>query len=129
MLFFPPLLFIYPMSQELSKDTVGELFMNLLQHMKCMEVRLDYARAASTQKQKYAINNSLLKVKSAINHICDLLGDSSMVLEIKKNLDKADLVYLMVITEQLFALPEEDLQEITDMIETHINQKYGALTD
>jgi hypothetical protein len=117
------------MSQELSKDTIGELFMNLLQHMKCMEVRLDYARAATTQKQKYAINNALLKVKVAIDHICGLLGDSQMILDVKKALDKTDLVYLMVITEQLYALPEEDLQEVTDMIETHINNKYGPATD
>lgn len=113
------------MSQELSKHTIGDLFMNLMQHMKCMEVRLDYAKAASTQKQKFAINNALLKVRAAINHICDLLNDSGMVLKVKKDLDKTDIVYLMLLTEQLFALPEEDLQEVTDMIETHINKKYA----
>jgi hypothetical protein len=114
------------MSHELRKDTVGELFMNLMQHMKCIEVRLDYAKATTSQKQKYAINNALLKVRSAINHICDLLGDSSMVLKVKQNLDKTDLVYVMVLTEQLFNLPQEDLEHITEMIDQHLNLKYGA---
>lgn len=112
------------MSRELAKDTVGELFMNMLQHMKCIEVRLDYAKAATTQKQKYAINNALIKVRAAINHICDLLGDSSMVLKVKQDLDKTDLVYVMLLTEQLFKFPEEDLEEITDMIDEHMKQKY-----
>jgi hypothetical protein len=114
------------MSHELRKDTVGELFMNLMQHMKCIEVRLDYAKAATSQKQKYAINNALVKVRAAINHICDLLGDSSMVLKVKRDLDNPDLVYIMVLTEQLFNLPQEDLEEVTEMIDKHLNLKYGA---
>lgn len=116
----------FPMSHELRKDTVGELFMNLMQHMKCIEVRLDYAKAATSQKQKYAINNALVKVRSAINHICDLLGDSDMVLKVKQDLDKVDLVYIMVLTEQLFNIPQEDLEQITEMIDQHLTLKYGT---
>lgn len=111
---------------ELRRDTVGELFMNIMQHMKCIEVRLDYAKAATTQKQKYAINNALTKVKAAINHVCDLLGDSNMVIKVKKDLDQADLVYIMVLTEQLFSIPTEDLEQITEMIDQHLTTKYGA---
>lgn len=116
------------MSQELKKDTVGELFMNLLQHMKCMEVRLDYARAITSQKQKYAITQAMTKVKSAINTMCDLLGNSEMVMKIKQELDKTDLVYTMLLTEQLSILSKEDLEEISDIIDNHINSKYGNLS-
>lgn len=113
------------MPQQLKKDTIGELFMNLLQHMKSIEVRLDYAKVVTSQKQKYAINQALVKVNSAVNTICDLLGDSEMVMKIKKDLDKADLVYVMLLTEQLLELSSEDLGEVTDMIEEHINKKYA----
>lgn len=113
------------MSQELRKDTISGLFMNLLQHMKSMEVRLDYAKVVTSQKQKYAINQALVKVKAAVNTICDLLGDSEMVLQVKKELDNADLVYVMLLTEQLLALPSEDLGEVTDMIEEYINKKHA----
>ena len=117
------------MPHELSHDTIGELFMNTMQHMKCIEVRLDYAKVATTQKQKYAINGAVNKVKNAINQLCDLLPDSKAVLEIKKNLDKADLVYVMVLTEQLFRMKTEDLEEVTDIIDDYLKKKYGEPVD
>lgn len=117
------------MSTELKKDTIGELFMNIMQHMKCIEVRLDYAKAASSQKQKYAISQAVKKVSSGINTICDLLGDSDMVLKVKKNLDRADMVYVMVLTEQLFELPQEDLEEVTEMIDKYLINKYEQQPD
>lgn len=112
------------MSHELKKDTIGELFMNIMQHMKCIEIRLDYAKAATTQKQKYALGQAVNKMKASINTICDLLGDSSMVLKVKQNLDQADLVYVMVLTEQLFQIPPEDLEEVTEMIDNYLIKKY-----
>jgi hypothetical protein len=117
------------MSNELSRNTIGELFMNVLQHIKCIEVRLDFAKAITSQQQKYVIDKALLKVKASINHICDLLGDSEQVLKVKKVLDQADLVYIMLLTEQLFSLPSEDLEEVTDIIEKYINQKHGSNPD
>lgn len=111
---------------ELRKDTIGELFMNLLQHMKCIEVRLEYAKAATNQKQKYAIDNAVRKVKVAINHICDLLGDSNQVMIIKSDLEKVDLVYVMVLTEQLFSTPKEDMENISEMIDKYLSDKYDS---
>lgn len=108
----------------LNETSIGELFSCVLQHMKCIEVRIDYAKAATSQKQKYVLNNALQKVKAAINHVCDLLPDSESALIVKKELDKADLVYVMLITEQLIALPQEDMEEVIELIETHINKKY-----
>jgi len=110
---------------ELHRDTVGELFMNLMQHLKCIEVRLDYAKAATSQKQKYAIGQALAKTRAAINQVCDLLGDSQQVLAVKKNLDQVDLVYIMVLTEQLFSLKKEDMEEVTEIIDKHLIDKYG----
>lgn len=100
--------------------------MNLMQHMKCIEVRLEYAKAATSQKQKYAIDNAVKKVRVAINHVCDLLGDSNQVMIIKSELDKVDLVYVMVLTEQLFNLPVEDMEEISEMVDQYLTKKYGA---
>lgn len=99
--------------------------MNIMQHMKCIEVRLDYAKAATTQKQKYAINSAVNKVKGAINHLCDLLPNSQAVLEVKKNLDQVDLVYIMVLTEQLFKMKTDDLEEVTELIDDYLKKKYG----
>lgn len=110
---------------QLQKDTVGELFMNVMQHMKCIEIRLAYAKAATSQKQKYALGNAVNKVQLAIAHICDLLGNSDMTMAVKKDLEKVDLVYVMVLTEQLFKLNNEDLEKITDMIDHYLNEKYG----
>lgn len=114
------------MSEVLSEDSVSKLFANVLQHMKCIEVRMDYARAATSQKQKYALKTAVTKVSSAIDTICGLLPDSDAVLEVKRKLDEADLVYLMVLTEQLFDLPKEDLEHITGMIDDYLIKKYNT---
>lgn len=107
-----------------NEGSIGELFMCVLQHMKCIEVRLDFAQALTTQKQKYALSQARRKVEVAINHICDLLPDSDTVLKIKKELDNANLVYVMLLTEQLLKLTSEDLEEVISLIENHINTKY-----
>ena len=112
---------------QLKKDTVGELFMNVMQHMKCIEIRMAYAKAATSQKQKSALSNAMTKVRLAINHICDLLGNSNMTMAVKNDLEKVDLVYIMVLTEQLFKLNNDDLEKITDMIDNYLNEKYDAV--
>jgi hypothetical protein len=115
------------MPQQLSNDTLGELYKNLLQHMKCIEVRLDYAKVVTSHKQKHTINIALTKMRSAIDNVCDILGDTNKILKVKKELDKADLVYIMLLTEQLFCIPPNDLEELTDLIEKHLNDKYGSV--
>jgi hypothetical protein len=110
---------------QLSNDTVGQLFMNILQHMKCIEVRLDYAKCLSEKQQKHTINQALIKTKSAIDQICGLLPNSDAVLKIKEELDKAELVYVMLATELLFNLPVEDLTHITEYIDEYMGNKYG----
>ena len=108
----------------LSEQSAGELFTCVLQHLKCIEIRLECAKATTSQKQKFALSNAVRKVKIAIDHLCDLLPNSDAVLEVKKELDKANLVYVMLLTEQLINLSDEDLEEVIELIETHINNKY-----
>lgn len=108
----------------LSEKSIGNLFSCVLQHMKCIEVRLECAKSTTTQQQKHALNSAAQKVKVAINHLCGLLPDSNHILEVKKELDKANLVYVMLLTEQLISLSDQDLEEIIELIENHINNKY-----
>jgi hypothetical protein len=118
----PP--YFYIMSQ-LSNDTVGQLFMNILQHMKCIEVRLEFSKCLSEKQQKYTINQALVKTKAAIDQICGLLPNSDAVLKIKEELDKTEMVYVMLATELLFNLPAEDLTHITEYIDNYMFEKYG----
>lgn len=111
--------------KHLEQDTIGELFMTVMQHMKCIETRLDFARVQTSQKQKYALGNAVQKVRVAIDHLCGLLGNTQMTLEVKKQLDKADLVYVMLLTEKFSSVPPEDLEEIDTMIEDYLIKKYG----
>ena len=102
---------------------IGELFKCVLQHMKCIEVRLDYGRAVTTQKQKYAIGQAMRKVDSAITGLMDLLPDSSAVLQVKKELDKTDLVYVMLLTEKFSQLTQRELEEVDVLLESYIKNK------
>ena len=50
-------------------------------------------------------------------------------MEVKKNLDKVDLVYVMVLTEQLFRMKAEDMEEGTELIDDYLKRKYGDTAD
>ena len=80
------------MSEEISQDTLGQLFCTVLQHMKCIEVRIDVAKSLTSQKHKYVLNNALTKIRVAIDHIAGLLKDSDMILKLKKELDRPDQI-------------------------------------
>lgn len=113
------------MPEILRDDTLTQLFTTVLQHMKCIEVRLDYARVATSQKQRYVLGNAVNKVQGAINHICDLLPDSTAILKVKKELDDPKLVYLMIFTEQLMRAEPGDMEDLVEIIEKHLDEKYG----
>lgn len=106
-------------------SSIGDLFKTILQHMKCIQVRIEYEKIHTTQRQKQVLGNAIIKVDSAINNICQLLPDSDKALQIKKELDKPELVYVMIFTEQLMRAHEEDLEPIAQMIEEYLNKKYG----
>lgn len=111
---------------ELKEQTIRELFMNLMQHLKCIEIRLEYAKAITSQKQKYAINLALTKARGAINNICDLLGSSDQVLQVKKELENVNLVYVMLLTEQLCKVASNDMEEVAEIIDKYLIDKYGS---
>ncbi len=113
------------MAEVLSQQSVSELFQSVLQHAKCIEIRIDYAKALTSQKQKHVLNSALTKVTGAINTICDLLPGSDSVLKVKKDLDKSDLVYVMVLTEQLMKIKPDDMEEVVDVIDKFLIEKYG----
>jgi hypothetical protein len=113
------------MSETLSENSVAQLFTTVLQHAKCIEVRIDYAKALTSQKQKYALAGAQSKINAAINHLCGLLPDSDTVLRVKKDLDRADLVYIMLITEQLMRVPPQDLEDVVDHIQNFLDARYG----
>lgn len=107
----------------MDKGTVGELFLCVLQHMKCIEIRIEVCKALLSNKQKYAMGLAQRKVESAINVLCDLLPDSAHVLKVKKELDKPDLVYVMLLTEKFSQLSAEELEEVDKILEDFIKQK------
>lgn len=113
------------MAEVLSEQTVSQLFETVLQHAKCIEIRIDYARALSSQKQKYVLTQALNKAKLAIDSICSLLPDSDSILKVKKKLDESDMVYVMVLTEQLMRIRPADMEEVVDLIDNFLINKYG----
>ena len=111
------------MENGLSENSIKALFTSVLQHSKCIEVRIEYAKRLTNKAQKNALGRALLKIKSAINDICDLLPNSSSVLSVKKELNKEHIVYTMLITEQLIDLQPEYLEEIVELIENYLKDK------
>jgi hypothetical protein len=74
---------------------------------------MEYAKVNTSQKQKYVLTKAINKVESAVDSICDLLPNSESALQVKKELNQSELVYVMVYTEQLMKAnkDEKDLQE------------------
>ena len=112
-------------AKKLSDKSVVQLFETVLQHAKCIEIRVDYGRVSTSQKQKYVLTTALNKINSAINTICDLLPDSKSVLAVKEQLDQADMVWVMVLTEQLMRIKHDDMEEVVDLIDNYLINKYG----
>ena len=111
---------------ELSASSVSELFRTVLQHMKCIQVRMEYAKVNTIQKQKYVLTKAINKVESAVDSICDLLPNSESALQVKKELNQSELVYVMVYTEQLMKANKEDLEEIAMLIDEYLEKKYNS---
>jgi hypothetical protein len=111
------------MNDQLSENTIKGLFTAVLQHAKCIEVRTEYAKRLTNKNQKNVLARALVKIKSAINDICDLLPDSKSVLSVKEELNKEHIVYTMLITEHLIDLQPEYLEDIVELIEKYLENK------
>lgn len=106
-----------------NQESLGQLIQYLLYHMKSIDVRLDWSSHNFKGQSKYELNLAVSKVRTAVDAICYMSKNKDLIHRIKKDLDKVDLVYYMTLTEQLFMLRTEELEEITDLIDTHLKQK------
>lgn len=109
-------------------ESVGFLLRYILYHFKSIEERLNWSKAIHKFKQndKHTINKAIQKVAAGINDLISIVHRESpaLVTAIKADVQKTELVYYMTLTEQLFDLREEDLDQITDMIDTYLKNKY-----
>lgn len=109
----------------MEEKPIHNLIGYLLQHTKCMEIRLEYATAQTSQYQKHILKKATDKVKSALETIFTLFPDKASIEHSKKVLDRADIVNVMLITEELLKVPEEDIENIVDIINNYLDNKYG----
>lgn len=106
-----------------NQETLGQLIQYLLYHMKSIEVRMDWSSHNFKGQSKHELSLAIGKVRTAIDVVCHMSKNKDLIHRIKKDLDKVDLVYYMTLTEQLFMLRAEELEEITDLIDTYLKQK------
>lgn len=108
----------------MNTDSLSDLFKTVLQHLKCIEVRIDYAKSLTSQNQKHVLNGAVNKVRNSIDNLCSLIP-SDAALKVKKELDRTDLVYVMLLTEQLMqAINPEDYEEVVELLQNYIDKKY-----
>ena len=117
------------MAEELSYNSVSDLFACVLEHLKCIELRIEVAKGLTTHKQKHALSKAMSSAQVAVNHVCDLMPDTAGVLKVKEHLNRPDLLYLMLITEEMFRLPPEDVEHVVEMTRTYIDDKYGKIPE
>lgn len=109
----------------MSEKSIAELFGTVLQHIKCIEARIECAKPLTSHNQKYVLQAALTKVKASLGNIYSLLPDSDSVLKMKKVLEDADIVYVMILTEQLMRIRPDDMEEIVELIDNYLFTKYG----
>ena len=107
-----------------------DLFQNVLYHTKCIQLRIECAKAIldNNPKHKNLFNLVISKAENIINTLCSVLNTSEDVLTIKKELENnSDLMYTMLFLEQLtkLKLDDEDKENINEMIEKYLTDKYG----
>jgi hypothetical protein len=112
-------------------ESIGLLIRYIFYHFKSIEARLEGSRAIDgfIQQDKQRINMAITKVASGINQLLSVVRDQDLIRRMKADADKPDLAYYMVLTEQLFDLKEDDLMEITDMIDEYLQKKYNIGTE
>lgn len=109
----------------MSEKSIAELFETVLQHIKCIEARIECAKPLTSQNQKYVLHTALNKVNGALNAIFSLLPNSDSVLRVKKHLEATDIVYVMLLTEQLMRIRPDDMEEVVELLDNYLFNKYG----
>lgn len=109
----------------MSEKSIAELFETVLQHIKCIEARVECAKPLTSQNQKYVLHTALTKVRAALNNIYSLLPNSDSILAVKKHLEDTDIVYVMLLTEQLMRIRPDDMEEVVELLDNYLFNKYG----
>ena len=91
--------------------------------MKSIHTRMDYSTHDFKGDSKYRIKAAIRKVESAIDDVCGLSRNPEVIRLVKKELEKVDLVYHMVLAEQLYDADEQTLIEVTDLIDNYLLEK------
>lgn len=113
------------MTEEQQRNkTVGSMLSFLLQHMKCMESRIEFTKVLTNKQEKYVLTTALSRINSGFNAIFSLIPKAT-VIEIKQKLERPDLVYMMVIMEEMMQIPVGDIEEVVELINDFIHKKYG----
>ncbi|HEY4062316.1 MAG TPA: hypothetical protein VGM30_10470 [Puia sp.] len=109
------------------QESIGLLIRYVLYHFKSIEERLSWSKATNgfIQQDKHTLNKAIQKVVSAIEDVLTIVRNPELIRAMRAEINKQDLAYYMVLTEQLFDLKEEDLVSITDLIDQYLKQKYG----
>lgn len=112
---------------EMSEKSIHNLVGYLLQHAKCMEIRLDCAKAQTSTYQKHVLGNAMKKIQAALNTVFVLFPNEDSINNSKKVLERGDIVNIMLLTEELLKVPEEDIEDIVDLINNYLDKKYGKV--
>lgn len=105
---------------------IAELFETVLQHIKCIEARIECTKPIVSHNQKYVLSTALTKIKAALNNIYSLLPNSESVMRVKKHLEDTDIVYVMLLTEQLMRIRPDDMEEVIELLDNYLFNKYGT---
>lgn len=128
--FYTPFFILQIKNQLMQREeSIGFLIRYILYHFKSIEERLKWSKAIHKfrQEDKQTLNRAIVKVTGGISDLIGIINrtNPNLVSTIKKDVEKVDLVYYMTLTEQLFDLKTEDLEEITDLIDNHLKKKYS----
>lgn len=108
-----------------SEESLGQLVQYLLYHLKSIEVRLDWSTFNFKRNEKREIQIAIKKAQMAVDTVISMCKNKEVIDSIKKDLEKVDLVYYMTLTEQLFTLNTETLEEVTNLIDDYLIQKHA----
>ena len=116
----------------MKEDSLGKLVQYLLYHLRSMEIRIQWSskafdklRGQDKQKMTLALN----RVKSAIRDIITIIPNHDVRRMVEDDIRPDDrMIYCMTLVDQLFDLSEEDLAEVTEVIDNYLESKY-KLTD
>ena len=110
-------------------DTVGKNIQFLTYNMKAIEARIEFTKSLEKllPKDRHKINIAISKVKQAILDVAMICKRHDVVGQIMQDLVDAERMSLyLALTEQLYDLTTEDLEQVTDILEERARQNYEA---